>query len=242
VSPPAAEEPTRELAELEQNLGYRFRDRSLLETALRHSSYSHEHAVEPSNERLEFLGDAVIGIVTARLLYDAHPDWAEGELTRALHALVDRAALARLAQELDLGGFLRLGKTERSSEGAAKSSILADAAEAVMGAMYLDGGLAPVTRLARLRFAPALAPDAPAPRRDPKTHLQERVMALVGEFPTYELVADSGVEGDEQRFRVRVRVGNECWGEGIGRSKRRAEKEAARAALPHAEALSGSGE
>jgi len=224
-------------AALEDALGHRFRDRALLERALTHASYAHE-AVDgedaadiASNERLEFLGDAVIGLVVARLLFEAHPDWQEGDLTRALHACVDRRALARLARELALGERLRLGRTERRGEGAAKDSILADAMEAVIGALYLDGGLEPVEALARRVFAEALAAGAPRVGRDPKTALQERVMALRGVFPGYRLLADSGVEGDEERFRAEVRVEDEAWGSGAGRSKRRAERAAAEAAL-----------
>ena len=223
------------LSELEEALGYRFSRPELLATALCHASYAHEHPERDSNERLEFLGDAVIGLVVGHELFVAHPTWQEGNLTRALHALVDGESLARLARELDLGAHLELGRTERRSDGRRKDSILADAMEAVLGAMFLDGGLPPVEALVRRSFADALRSGAPPVDRDPKTRLQEMVMARRGEFPSYRVVGDSGIEGDDQRFRVEVWVQRERWGEGIGRSKRRAEREAAEHALPRAE-------
>jgi ribonuclease III len=225
-----------DLSRLEETLGHRFGDRSLLADALRHSSYHHEHPELPSNERLEFLGDAVVGLAVADLLHASHPDWSEGDLTRGLHALVDKKALAELARELGLGEFLVLGQTERQSSGHAKATILADAMEAVLGAVYLDAGLAPVQALVRRHFADALSPDAPRVERDPKTHLQELVMQARGEFPSYELLSDSGVEGDEDRFECEVRVQGEPWARARARSKRLAEKRAAAEALPRAQA------
>ncbi|MGH0036484.1 MAG: ribonuclease III [Myxococcota bacterium] len=230
-----------ELASLEEALGYRFRDRGRLADALRHSSYAHEHPGLPSNERLEFLGDAVVGLAVAHLLHAAHPEWSEGDLTRALHALVDKTALAELARELGLGGHLALGQTERQSAGEAKATILADAMEAVLGAMYLDGGLEPVQQLVQRSFAEALSPGAPRVERDPKTHFQELVMQSRGEFPSYHLLSDSGVEGDEDRFECEVRVQGEPWARARARSKRQAEKRAAREALPRAQAEAADG-
>jgi ribonuclease-3 len=220
-----------DLAALEAKLGHVFGDRTLLTTALQHSSYAHEEGGLESNERLEFLGDSVIGLVVADLLMRAHPDWAEGRLTRALSSLVDRRSLAELAQQLEIGPYLRLGRTEVSSDGAAKPSILADAIEALMGAMYLDAGLAPVRSLAERVFEKVLSADADPVERDPKTRFQESVVVETGVFPTYRTVHDSEVDGDEERFRVCVMVEGESFGEGVGRSKRVAEREAARAAL-----------
>ena len=224
-------EERRDTEALQDALGYRFRDPALLDSALRHASFAHERAGVSSNERLEFLGDAVVGLVVAQLLFEAHPDWQEGDLTRGLHSLVDRASLAQLARELGIGSHLELGKTEIQSAGHSKNSVLADASEAVIAAMYLDGGLEPVVRLVRRVFAEALHSDAPPVARDPKTELQERVMARFGKFPAYELVADSGVDDDPLRFCVAVRVDGECWGEGVDRSKRKAERVAAEHAL-----------
>jgi ribonuclease-3 len=225
------EAASRETAALESALGYSFRDSALLERALRHSSYAHENGDGPSNERLEFLGDAVVGLVVARLLFDAHPDWREGDLTRGLHSLVDQRALAELGRELDVGAHLLLGRTEIQSAGETKDSVLADATEAVLAAMFLDGGLEPVVGLARRVFADALAADAPRVSRDPKTDLQERVMSRFREFPEYVLEHDSEVEADPLRFTVSVLVEGEVWGEGAGRSKRIAERAAAGHAL-----------
>jgi len=224
-------EAVRSLAELEASLAYVFGDRSLLETALRHDSYAHEVGIEASNERLEFLGDSVIGLAVAGLLYDAHPAWAEGELSRALHNLVDKRALAELARSFELGSFLELGRSEQRSGGVTKDGILADAMEAVIGAIYLDGGLEPVMLFTERAFAAAMvAGVAPAPR-DPKTQLNEWVMARFGEFPAYECIWDSGVDDDDGRFTVQVLVNAEEWGHGIARSKQLAEVAAAKQAL-----------
>jgi len=222
-------EPTgARLEELEGALGHRFADRRLLEEALQHASYANEHEGLRSNDRLEFLGDAVVGLVTAHLLFAENPSWDEGALTRALHLIVDRRGLSDLARRLGVGAHLRLGTTERQSEGHEKDSILADAMEALLGALYLDGGLEPVRRLVEREFAGVL--DAPVDR-DPKTRFQELVMARFGEFPTYALETDTGVEGDEARFTVRAMVRGEAWASGTGRSKRAAEFAAAARAV-----------
>jgi ribonuclease-3 len=220
-----------DLDRLEALLGHRFESRPLLETALRHASWAHEQGDLESNERLEFLGDAVLGLVVAGSLYRAKPDWQEGALTRTLHSVVEGRSLARAARSLDLGSFLRLGRTERSSGGAEKPSILANGVEALIGALYLDGGLPAATAFVERIFAPALAEDAGPVGRDPKTELQERLMEREGEFPSYRLVGDSEIEGDDERFRVAVMLRDEPLAEGIGRTKRAAERRAARAAL-----------
>lgn len=237
----APEERALVHARLEGLLGHRFARPELLETALRHASHAHEaggsggpaggEGGAESNERLEFLGDAVLGLVVAHALYAARPDWREGDLTRALHALVDARSLARLARELELGGALLLGRTERSSGGHEKASILADAMEAIVGALYLDGGLDAVERFVRARFGEAFTAGSSPVARDPKTELQERTMASVGVFPTYRLVADSGVEGDDQRFTIEVALRGEVLARATDRTKRAAEREAARIAL-----------
>lgn len=216
---------------LETVLEYRFRNRRLLELALHHSSYQHDHKDMESNERLEFLGDSVFGLIVAHAYYDAKPNWDEGELTRALHARVEGRSLARLARSLDLGSHLRFGRTEERSGGSNKDSILADAMEAVLGAIYLDGGLEAASSFVGRVFAKELAADSPRVARDPKTELQERTMESVGSFPTYRLVADSGVEGDDERFEVEVALSGESLGSGLGRTKRGAERRAAAAAL-----------
>ncbi len=224
------------LASLEQALGHDFADRGLLEQALTHSSYANELRAGPGgseavvsddNQRLEFLGDSIIGMVAAQLLYRAHPDWREGELTRALHQLVERRGLAALARSLDLGSHLRLGRTELQSDGHRKDTILADAMEAVLGALYLDAGIEAVEDFARRSFAQALETGAKPVDLDPKTRFQEWVMAEFGVFPTYRTVTDSGVEGDESRFESEVVIGDRPIARGVGRSKREAERSAA---------------
>ncbi len=219
------------LARLEKRLGYSFEDPELLRTALRHSSYANEKGEDESNERLEFLGDAVIGLVIGDMLFRAQPDWQEGELTRGLHRLVDKDACARLARSLKLGELLELGRTEEQSDGANKKSILADAFEAVMGALFLDGGLAAVTSFCADAYSQEWQQGMPAAERDAKTRLQETVMARFGDFPRYELIADSEIEGAEERFTSRVFLHQETLGTGVGRTKRGAEFEAARRAL-----------
>jgi ribonuclease-3 len=226
------------LARLEEAVGYRFDRRARLEDALRHSSYTHEHATGPesegpfeNNERLEFLGDAVLAVVVAHSLYMAKPDWREGDLTRALHALVEGRSLEKLARSFDVGAVLQLGGTERSSGGREKPTILENAMEAIVGAIYLDGGLAAATAFVERAFGEALAADAPPVRRDPKTEFQERVMASVGEFPAYRVVHDSLVEGDEMRFTVEVVVQGQALASGSGRTKKAGERLAATEAL-----------
>jgi len=217
---------------LERALGYRFEDEKLLEAALRHSSWAHERG-EESNERLEFLGDAVLGLVAARLLYESHPGWSEGDLTRARHRMVEGRVLAEVAREVGVGPHLSLGSTEQHGDGAAKASILEDAMEAIVGAMYLDGGIPPVEAWVRRVFGDLLEGAAPPVERDAKSEFQERVMARFGEFPIYEMVHDTQVETDDQRFTVAACDLFERWAFATERSKRAAEKEAARLALAH---------
>lgn len=211
---------------LQQRLGHVFVQSALLTRALTHRSFGIAH-----NERLEFLGDAVLGLVVGHALYESHPQWREGELTRALHAVVEARSLARLAREVDLGPALVLGRTEQSSGGHEKASILADAMEAVIGALYLDGGLEVVRRFIQSRFASALSRDSAPVARDPKTELQEQTMAATGAFPSYRVVLDSGVEGDDRRFTVEVSLAGDALARATDRTKRAAEREAARMVL-----------
>jgi len=218
---------------LESVLAHAFADPGLLEAALCHPSYTQEIDGSCGNERLEFLGDAVIDLAAAQLLFEAHPDWDEGHLTRARAALVNRHSLARCAEVLELPRYVRLGRGERQG-GAAKERILANVFEAVVGALYLDAGIAPVVELARRLFAAALAPDSDASAADPKTRFQEWAHARGRPTPRYLPLSDSGVENDERRFEVDVRIEGEVWGRGTGRTKRAAERAAAEAALGRA--------
>jgi len=220
--------------ELARRLGHVFSDPALLATALTHASAAFERDGSRGNERLEFLGDAVLGLVVARLLYESHPDWREGELTRARAALVNGHVLARQARALGLVDYLVLGRTERRSGGAEKDRVLANLFEAVIGAVYLDGGVEPVQGLVMRCFADALAGDATL-QRDPKTRFQEWAHATLQATPRYAALSDSGVENSEDRFTVSVRVGEEEWGAGSGRTKQAAERAAAAAALARVE-------
>jgi ribonuclease III len=216
---------------LEARLGHTFADRALLRYALTHRSASQEGADAASYERLEFLGDAVLGALAAEWLYRQLAEDDEGELSKVKSYLVSEPVLAAFAVELELGPLLRLGVGEERSGGRAKPSLLADALEALIGALYLDGGLERTrTFVAPLLRAGLDAWNGGAAQRDAKTALQERLQAAGGEPPEYRLVATSGPD-HQKRFVV------ECWaegrllGRGEGSSKKRAEQAAAAAAL-----------
>jgi ribonuclease-3 len=219
--------------ELEARLGHRFGDVGLLRAALTHPSFAHERGEGSGNERLEFLGDAVVGLVVGRLLYETYPEWPEGHLTRARASLVNAGALAERARALRLDEHARLGRTERRS-GAVKERILANLFEAVVGALYLDAGLGRVFELLRREFAAPLASGDAVHARDPKTHFQEWAHAERRSKPRYRTEADSGVENADDRFEVAVELDGDVWGRGTGRTKRGAERAAAREALERA--------
>ena len=216
--------------ELEEKLGYRFRDRGLLEHAMTHSSYANEHrgAGLTSNERLEFLGDSVLGVVVADYLFRKHPDMPEGELTRTRAALVCEGSLHEVAKSLNLGRYLRLGKGEAAGGGRQRPSILADATEAVLAAVYLDGGMEAVRPIIR-----ALILDKErekAADRDYKTALQELVQRSPGAAVSYRLVRESGPDHCRS-FEMEASVAGSVIGTGEGRTKKEAEQMAAKAAL-----------
>jgi len=225
-------------AELYQRLGHEFADPTLLTTALTHASAAFERDGTRGNERLEFLGDAVLDLVVARLLYAAHPDWREGELTRARSALVNTRFLADQAGLLHLSEYLVLGRTERKSRGEHKERVLANLFEAVIGALYLDAGLDAVVRLVERCFSEALEGEAML-QRDPKTRFQEWAHAKLQETPRYVLLEDTGIEDADDRFTVAVTVDGETWARGSGRSKRAAERSAAADALARLEERGG---
>ncbi len=212
-------------------LGYEFADRALLDLALAHTSYSHEETGGRGNERLEFLGDAVLDLVVSQILYEVHPEWDEGDLTRTRAGLVNQRSLAERARNLELGRFIKLGRTEKRSGGCDKDSILANCFEALIGAIYLDGGLAPLESFVRRVYDSALASDAVRQPRDVKTEFQEWAHARFQQTPRYEAVGDSGEDGDDARFAVKVSIGSDVWGRGVGRSKRIAACAAAAEAL-----------
>ncbi len=232
-------EETAALAALGEVLGHEFKDPDLIELALSHASYAHEVDGSRGNERLEFLGDAVLDLVIAELLFDVHPDWSEGGLTRARAALVNKRTLAERARGLGLGAYIRLGRTERLSHGEEKDSILANCFEAVVGALYLDAGLAPVEALAQQIFGKAVEEGSVGVRRDPKTEYQEWAHAHHGVTPRYRTVRDSETDDDDNRFTVEVTIDDEPAGAGVGRTKRAAERAAAQAALDSAMQMNG---
>lgn len=221
------------LEKLQENLGYRFRDESLLRGALYHSSYANEHRNENivSNERLEFLGDAVLGFVSAEFLYSRFPNAPEGELTRIRAALVREESLFEVAQALQLGECLMLGKGEESGGGRQRPSILADCTEAVFAAVYLDGGMDCARDLIhRVLLSKGDIEVAESRRRDYKTELQELVQRKPHQVLRYELVGQSGPD-HAKVFTVAVLLNGDPVGEGSGHSKKEAEQASARAAL-----------
>ena len=219
---------------LEKKLGYSFSNRELLSEALNHSSYAHEHrgAGISSNERLEFLGDSVLGFVTAEFLFKNYPRLPEGDLTRMRAALVCEQSLYEVAKMLELGQYLKLGKGEEAGGGRERQSILADAVEAVFAAVYLDGGMEQIRGLIH-RVLLSRAPAAEE-RKDYKTTLQEIVQRKIGQQLTYHMVEESGPDHNKT-FVFEVRLNGEPIGRGDGHSKKEAEQAAARDALERQE-------
>ena len=218
------------LRECASVIGHEFRDASLLRLALTHSSYSAEHLSEPSNERLEFLGDAVIGLVLADEMYDRHADFDEGVLTDLRKSVVNAQTLSVAARRLGLGKFVRLGRGESTSGGSDKTSILANAFEAVIGAVYLDAGISVAFDLSLRLLAPEIAGAVPGLRNlDPKTQLQELTAEMGLGMPTYVL-EDEGPDHDKTFF-AEVLVAGRRRGSGSGRSKKAAEQQAAAEAI-----------
>ncbi|MBR1565904.1 MAG: ribonuclease III [Oscillospiraceae bacterium] len=218
---------------LEKALQYQFRDTALLREALRHSSYANEHrgGESVSNERLEFLGDSVLGFVTAEFLFRKHPGAPEGELTRIRARLVCEESLYEVAQRLELGKYLCLGHGEEAGGGRTRPSILADATEAVIAAIYLDGGIEPAAALIHRMLLDGAAEERfVEQRRDYKTALQELVQRTPNHALRYCLTGESGPD-HAKTFTVNVMLGDEVVGAGSGRSKKEAEQNAACAAL-----------
>ncbi len=219
------------MRELQKAIGYTFRDLSLLETALTHTSYANEVYKDglKSYERLEFLGDSILGFTAADYLISTFPEMHEGELTKLRADLVCETSLAQTAAQLGLGRYLRLGRGEEAGGGRTRTSIIADVVEAVIAAIYLDGGLVAARRFiydhvlvdtkARVKL-----------NTDYKTMLQELVQQKKNQALSYELLSESGPDHDKQ-FSVRVLLNGETVGEGAGTSKKRAEQAAAREAV-----------
>ncbi len=252
-----------DLRELEIELGHEFVHRELLVRALTHRSLAHELAQETGsveaaavgdNERLEFLGDAVLSLVVAEALFAAHPEWHEGELTRVRSGLVSRQHMAQVAQEIDLGKHIRLSRGEERSGLRRKSTVLSNAMEAVTGALFLDGGLSPVRAFVGRRVMGeaaeklALELRSGAALGNYKSALQEQLQAARAGAPVYRVKSESGPD-HSKRFLVEVRLKGEPshpgepLARGMGRTKKHAEQDAARRALirlkAHAQGAAG---
>jgi ribonuclease-3 len=211
---------------LDRMLGIRFKDAGLRETALTHRSYAFENDLGSNNERLEFLGDAVLWIVVTDMAFREFPDMPEGELAKLRAAMVNMGALAEVARDLGLGRFVLLGKGEEMSGGRDKSSILADAVEALLGAVYLDRGLDVARKLIVRLFRPRMIAYVRGEgERDYKTILQELASADLHALPEYR-ISERGPD-HQKEFTATVYLVGEQWGSGMGRSKKEAEQQAA---------------
>ena len=219
------------ISELENAIGYQFRNITLLQNALSHSSYANErwHDSLKSNERLEFLGDSVLGMLVADYLYRNFPDRPEGDLTRMRADMVCEKTLADVANKLNLGKHLMLGRGEELGGGRSRDSILADALESVIAACYLDGGMDAASAFIR-KFILVNVPVTKLHNEDYKTVLQELVQQKKNQVLSYKLVGESGPDHDKE-FRVELTLNDEVVGLGTGSSKKRAEQAAARAAI-----------
>lgn len=217
---------------LEEKLLYEFRDKGLLDEACRHSSYVNERGGREmrDNERLEFLGDAVLSLVIGHILMCRYPNLTEGDLSRMRACLVNETQLAKIAKGMNLGEYIRLGKGELQTNGRKKKSILADAFEAIIAAVYLDGGYKAAFRFVESHFSDLITfIGEPAVNNDYKSRLQEVAQTIHGVAPDYKVVRESGPDHDKT-FVVRIRVGK-VQTQGVGKSKKTAEQEAARKAL-----------
>ena len=219
------------IKELETAIGYRFTNISLLQNALAHSSYANErwHNSLMSNERLEFLGDSVLGMLVAEHLYRTFPDRPEGELTRMRADMVCERALAQIAHQIGLGEHLMLGKGEEQGGGRNRDSILADAVESVIAACFLDGGMEAAKQFVE-RFVLTRVPVTKLNNADYKTALQELVQQKKNQTIAYVLVGETGPDHDKH-FTVELTINGQCVGQGVGTSKKRAEQDAARVAF-----------
>jgi len=230
-----SDDTDRPIEEFQNKIEYRFQDPELLTTALTHRSYAKSGTGEwlPSNERLEFLGDSVLGLIVSDFLFRRFPDQPEGDLTKTKSLLVNEASLHRTADEIDLGEYIFLSPDESRAGGRQRASILSDALEAIIGAMYLDGGLA-VARAFVRRYLLSRMDDIIADKnfRNYKGDLLELLQSLSAGMPHYEIIEETGPDHDKT-FTVGVFSGNEQIGAGLGYSKKDAEQKAAREALRH---------
>lgn len=217
------------MTELEKNIGYEFSDKALLTRALTHSSYANENShTHQDNERLEFLGDSVLGFITAEYLFTNHKNQPEGELTKLRSYAVCEKSLFEFAKQIDLGDNILLSHGEEKTGGRERASVLSDAFEALIAAIYLDGGIENAKEFV-LRFVAPYVEQKPS-FKDYKTMLQEVIQRNAGEQLSYVLVSESGPDHDK-RFEVEAHLNSNVIGRGTAGSKKKAEQEAARQAL-----------
>jgi ribonuclease-3 len=218
-----------ELAQLQSRLGYVFQDRSLLQQALTHRSFCEER--ESSYERLEFLGDSVIGLIISQFLYENFPQKAEGDLTKIKASLVSEITLTQVAQSISLGEYIQMSNEEKKAGGKEKASIISDAYEALIGAVFLDGGLSPATKILDKhifsRIHQIIKNDA---FRNYKGELLEYLQAQGRRLPRYQVLEEKGPD-HEKKFVIAVFVKGKEWGKGSGTTKKEAEQNAAKVAL-----------
>jgi ribonuclease-3 len=233
---PSTQEPSP-YAILEDKLDYVFRDASLVETALTHRSWMNEtqETLRTDNERLEFLGDAVLALVSSDLLMKRFPEQPEGELSKARAAIVNEAGLASIADRLTLGQWIFLGRGEEQAGGRQKRSLLANAFEALVGAVYLDGGFEAAHRVAGRLIEPSLADVPAAANKDFKSRLQELAQAKLQMAPSYTVLSERGPD-HAKTFEVAILIGDKEYGRAFGRSKKEAQQNAAEQALAIMEA------
>jgi ribonuclease-3 len=221
----------RKLKELEEKLGHRFRNLSLLRTALIHASYVNESGIDglQDNERLEFVGDAVLEFIVSEYLYKLHPNESEGALTVKRSSIVGRKRCAAMARQLRLDEYVLVGRGEKSAAGEVKKSILANAFEALIASLYLDGGMRAARRFL-LRMLKECIPDGVSGDDNFKARLQAMCQREEGVLPSYQLVSSEGPD-HEKVFEVEVSIRGVPWGRGKGASKKEAQQKAARMAL-----------
>jgi ribonuclease-3 len=219
------------LGELQQRISCSFSEPELLERALTHKSYANEHHLSVHNERLEFLGDAVLSLVVSERLMRDRPDSPEGELSRLRAAIVSEPALAAVARTIGLGAFLFLGKGEEQTGGRDKDSLLADSLEALVASLYLDGGIGQATTFIERHFQETFhRVTSSGGAADHKTEFQERCQELLKTLPEYRVMSESGPD-HRKEFEVELTVQGKVMGRGLGRSKKEAEQAAAKEAL-----------
>jgi len=229
-----------DLNKIQKSIRYSFKTLSLLKQALTHRSYANEHPEEDSrhNERLEFLGDAVLNLVLSDLLLKKFPDLSEGDISRIRAGLVNEKKLAQIAGVLELGSYLMIGRGEELTEGRQKPSLLGDTLEALLGAVFLDGGFKSASRIISRLFRSQLETDLPKSAGDYKTTLQEYCQGKLKQVPIYHLVKEEGPD-HKKVFLVQVRISDQVVGTGEGKTKKEAQQKAAQKALLHLEPNEG---